>query len=59
MGDNSCAQSGIGNTYYMNTVYNLTYFENENLKIKKIVCGGTYFCFNIFLTGLLNLNYFF
>jgi hypothetical protein len=48
MGDNIYSQSGNGKSEYLKSYYKLEYFENKNLKIKKIVCGGS---FNIFLTG--------
>jgi hypothetical protein len=54
MGDNTNYQSGNGNNKNLYSIYKLNYFENKNLKIKKIVCGsgkswGSYF--SIFLTG--------
>jgi hypothetical protein len=52
MGDNRCYQSGNGNDEELNSIHKLIFFEKENLKIKKIVCGGIVDnLFNIFLTG--------
>jgi hypothetical protein len=54
MGDNNFGQSGNGNKEKLQSIYKLNYFDNKNLRIKKIVCGGFYEganCFNIFLTG--------
>jgi hypothetical protein len=46
-------KSGNGNDEKLNSIIKLNYFENKNLKIKKIVCGGFFSCYcNIFLTGL-------
>jgi hypothetical protein len=50
MGNNEYGQSGIGNKNELKFIYKIDYFENKNLRIKKIVCGGFY-GFNIFLTG--------
>jgi hypothetical protein len=49
VGSNAYSQSGSGNNEKLNSIYKLKYFENENFKIKKIVCGDR---FNTFLTGL-------
>jgi hypothetical protein len=49
MGDNGFAQSGNGNCFSIKSIDKLDYFENKNLKIKKIVPGFYYF--TIFLTG--------
>jgi hypothetical protein len=51
MGDNTFDQSGIkSNLTNKNLfIFKLNYFENNNLKIKKISCGNG---FNLFLTGL-------
>jgi hypothetical protein len=54
MGDNTYRQSGIGNSKLLKSIYKIDYFENKNLKIKKIVCGAN---FNIFLTGFFVLFY--
>jgi hypothetical protein len=54
MGDNRFGQSENGNNEKLNSIYKLNYFEKKNLKIKKIVCGGFDYSFNIFLTGFLN-----
>jgi hypothetical protein len=60
LGDNLYGQSGSGNSKSLNPFYKLNYFENKKLKIKKIVCGGSFDIFNIFLTGIVdNINYFF
>jgi putative salt-induced outer membrane protein YdiY len=48
MGNNEYAQSGNGNNENLNSIFKLDYFENKNLKIKKIVCIAF---LNIFLTG--------
>jgi hypothetical protein len=48
MGENQHFQSDVEE---FNSIYKLDNFENENLKIKKIVCGGYDCNFNIFLTG--------
>jgi hypothetical protein len=48
MGINDSFQSGIGNCNQLDSITKISYFENENKKIKKIGCGG---CFNLFLTG--------
>jgi hypothetical protein len=48
MGNNISGQSGNGNHKNLKSIYKLNFFENKNLKIKKIVCGNF---FNIFLTG--------
>jgi hypothetical protein len=42
-------QSGNENKEQLKSIIKLNYFENKNLKIKKIICGGT--SFNLFLTG--------
>jgi hypothetical protein len=52
MGDNTYAQSGNGNKKKLNSIIKLQFFENNNFKIKKIVCCGDWDCtINIFLTG--------
>jgi hypothetical protein len=51
MGLNNFCQSGNGNNKELNSIYKLEFFENKNLKIKKIVCGEFDNGFNIFLTG--------
>ena len=40
MGDNYYYQSGNGNKGKLSEIYKLNYFENKNLKIKKIVCSA-------------------
>jgi hypothetical protein len=34
-----------------NSIFKLNFFESKNLKIKKIVSGGIFSGFSIFLTG--------
>jgi hypothetical protein len=55
MGDNSFGLSGNGNKELLKLIYKLDFFQNNNLKIKKIACGGEFYTepmfFNIFLTG--------
>jgi hypothetical protein len=46
-----CEKSGNGNKEKLTSIYKLNYFEDKNLKTKKIVCGGCDFTFNIFLKG--------
>jgi hypothetical protein len=54
MGDNSFGLSGNGNKELLKLIYKLDFFQNNNLKIKKIACGGSFDDeFNIFLTGNL------
>jgi hypothetical protein len=44
--------SQIGYDEKLSSISKFFFFENENLNIKKISCGGIFFFFNIFLTGL-------
>jgi hypothetical protein len=55
-GDNEFAQCGNGNTDDLNSVFKLNYFQNENLKIKKIGIGGCSDGLSFFLTGLIFLS---
>jgi hypothetical protein len=50
MGDKLWEDIGNEKTEILNSIHKLKYFENNNLKIKKIVCG---LCISIFLTGYL------
>jgi hypothetical protein len=53
MGDNSNYQSGNENDEILNSIIKINFFENKNLIIKKINCGGRFIdsFFSIFLTG--------
>jgi hypothetical protein len=51
MGGNDYGESGNGNKENFDTLYEFDFFEKKNLNIKKIVCSGICYCFNIFLTG--------
>jgi hypothetical protein len=51
LGSNATSESGNGNNENIKSIYKLEYFEKKNLKIKKIVCSGDWYVFNIFLTG--------
>jgi alpha-tubulin suppressor-like RCC1 family protein len=55
MGNNKYGQSGIGNNKKLDLIQKLDYFENKNLKIKKIACG---YYFNVFLTGRIKNQFF-
>jgi hypothetical protein len=52
MGNNIYFRSGNRKKGELDSIYKFNYFENKNLKIKKILCN----CDIIFLTGFLKNN---
>jgi alpha-tubulin suppressor-like RCC1 family protein len=55
-GKNEDGESGLGTKENFKEIKKLKFFDDSNLKIKKISCG--IFSFTIFLTGSKNLIHF-